>query len=120
MSNPETIAGQRVNNAQQMGLAALPDKINHHVGAAATNIVKPIDATRPLNYLILHAEVESFRLQVGDTTATIDPYAIPSAIVDDDSGTLAIEEGEIYVFDAPDSITVVGESANSVLTYSWV
>ncbi len=112
------IEGALVNNAQQMGLASIPQEINVHTGATPTALSKP--SNRKVNYLIIHVEVENFRCQVGDTTATIGGFQIPNAPVTDGSGTLALEEGEIYVFTAPAVFTLVGQSANSVLTYAWV
>lgn len=110
--------GALVNNAQQMGLASIPEFINVHTGNTPTALTRPAD--RSVQYLLIHVEFENFRCQVGDTTATIGAYQIPTADVTDGTGTLALENGEIYVFTAPTAFTVVGETANSVMTYAWV
>lgn len=114
----DRIEGQLLNSAQNMGLASIPEYINHYVGADVTLIENPDPDNS--KYVIIDVEVGSFRAQVGDKTATIGAYAIPNADVVDGTGTLAFEEYETYVFTAPNSLTVVGNSGAATLTVAWL
>lgn len=112
---------KKVNEApakDAMGLNAgtLGDEVNHLVGNTATLLTKPDNS---VSILYLSCEVGNFRIKNGDATGTI-TSATPSASVTDGSGTWKISEGEQITIAAPKDITVIGDSAESVLTYFWV
>lgn len=116
------IEGQLINTSQQMGLASLPDYINHYVGASPQVISDPREnaGNNAASYMIVNVEKGSFRIQVGDTTATIGSYEVPSSLVDDGTGSLPLEEFETYVFTSPDKFTIVGSASDAVLTVGWL
>lgn len=114
----DRIEGQLVNSAQNMGLASLPDYIDHFKGVGPHVIENPFpDQSK---YMILDVEKGAFRLQTGDTSGTIGAYAQPAATLTDGTGTLALEEFETYVFTSPNKFTVVGQNATSILTVAWL
>lgn len=114
----DRIEGQLVNSAQNMGLASLPNYINHYKGVGPHLVTNPFpDAAK---YMIIDVEAGSFRLQPGDKTGTIGPYSIPSGTLTDGTGTFALEEFETYVFTTPNELTVVGNSAGAILTVAWL
>lgn len=121
----DQLEGQLVNNSQQMGIASIPEFINHYKGASATLIEDPRDADLGTDqfashYMMISVEAGSFRMQVGDTTATIGAFAVPSATITDGTGTFPLEEFEVYVFTSPNKFTIVGNSANAVMTVAWL
>lgn len=119
----ERIEGAIVSSVQQMGLATLPSYINHYVGAGPTLIEDPAAANPDdsnSRYVIISVEKGSFRIRPGDATATIGAYAVPAGDVLDGTGTLPLEEFEIYVFSAPDNFTIVGSAGDATLTVAWI
>lgn len=114
----DRIEGQLVNSAQNMGLASMPDYIDHYVGAGPHLIENPDPEN--MKYVIVDVESGSFRMQVGDTTGSIGAYAVPASDVTDGSGTFSLEEFEKYVFTAPNEFTVVGNGGGAVITVSWL
>lgn len=111
-----TPEGQLINTAAQMGLAVIPEEINHKTGGTIAFLITKPEGVR---YLILHVENESFRIKVGDHVSTL-TYATPAGDVTDGTGTLLLEELELYAFTPPKNLTLVPQSAGAIVTYAWV
>lgn len=121
----DKLEGQLINSSQQMGIASIPQFINHYTGATPILIEDPRDLDSNSNdlasaYMMVSVESGSFRMQVGDTTGTIGAYAVPSSDTTDGTGTFPLEEFEVYVFTSPNKFTVVGNSGNAVITVAWL
>lgn len=104
-----------VRDAMALNSATLSDEIQHLVGDTATLLEKP---SSDVSALHLFCEAGNFRVQVGDTTATIDS-SDPSASVTDGTGSLKISEGSSITIASPKDLTVIGDGAGAILTYFW-
>ena len=115
---------QRINAPEHLGLISISDAINSVKGATATVLTRPVAATtspfaETPKTLAISVEVGSFRIQIGDTSATIS-NAAPGTTTSDGSSGLLLTVGVPVAFTAPSKVTVIGSSASDILTYWWI
>lgn len=111
-----SMQNQKVPSADQIGLLAVSDAVQHLKGTTATVIAKP---SNDKSILVLMVEEGNFRYTIGDTTSTIG-NTDPSASVTNGSGSVKITKGAPVAFAAPTSFTARGYTANDILTYWWL
>ncbi len=105
--------GQKQLSAEDLGLAMLGD-VNHVYGNTVELLEKPDGAVG----ILMHAESGNWRIKKGDDdTLTATP---PGAEVADGSGSWKLQETEKQAWQAATFFTVIGSSADSVLTYYWI
>jgi hypothetical protein len=111
--------GQYKMTPVDLGALPLSDQVNHIVGTAVTLITKPTWTNGRPSGLVLLSENGGFRVAVGDRTATMPTLETPAATVADNTGTLYLGHGGKIVLPGPDTVTIKGYAADSVLTYYW-
>jgi hypothetical protein len=113
-----SLKGQRVISTDDAGAVALSDAISHLYGIKNVVLTKPSKA----QFLVLEAEAGTWRLGLGDRSASGTNDMPAAAVVGADSATGAkrIVAGQQVVIPAPTSVTVRSYGATDALTYSWV
>lgn len=117
------LESQLIIEPQQAGAIALSDDVNHRVTVAAPEELL-ISNPGGKKMLVLVAETGTWRMGVGDRTATGDNdmpgVAAPAANVTDGTGTYPLVEGKDIVLPAVDNITVEAYNIGDTLTYFWL
>lgn len=105
--------GESVLSSVELGLTALPTKINQVYGSTVKKLSRPSGMT----VLVLLAYVGEWQLKPGDSLSSFPAAA--SADVTDGSLAYPLAQGKELRIAAPKEITVKAANATDKLIYYW-